>query len=280
MEHDKTRKKRPGYLWVTCFVVLCTNCMSTADVDDLRDQVFRAQKQLLELETKITKSEEQGRNDGSSTRQKLASSSLRLNELETSLRHIQGSVDTLRQGVITGELPGMEGQPDSVAKGIRRLEERLTELEKTQVEILTLLDQKHSLKAKKKQRKDLKNVRDLRSAFNNKQFLYVVEDGPQVLKSASGKASQNEISFLIAESQFRLGRLRDAALSFKSLTSESLPDKAPHIALRLGDCFRLLGDKKAASLFYQDVSKKYPESEEAVSAQKQLRKTTDEQAQN
>lgn len=252
--------------------VLMSGCMSNGDGEELRNQLFTAQKRILELEERIEKSGEESRNSGSKAQKKIASTGIRLDQFDETIRSIQGEVDTLKRGVITGELPGMEAQPDSVAKAITGLEVRLEELEKAQIEILTLLKAKNSSKNKRK-RPDLKNISDMKKAFEKKQYLYIVQDGNSIIASIKDSNVKNEAKFLFAESLFKLGRLRDAALKFNRLAAEAvMPEKGSHIAFRLGDCFRLLGDKKAAVVFYQDVVAKFPESEEAEAAREQLTK--------
>lgn len=256
----------------TMAVVLVSGCMSNGDGEELRNQLFTAQKRILELEERIEKSGEESRSTGSRAQKKIASTGIRLDQFDESIRALQGEVDTLKRGVITGELPGMEAQPDSVAKAITGLEVRLEEFEKAQIEILTLLKSKNAA-SKKRKRPELKNISDMKKSFEKKQYLYIVQDGHGIISSMKDKKLQDEAKFLFAESLFKLGRLRDAALKFNRLASESsLPEKGSHIAFRLGDCFRLLGDKKAAVVFYQDVVAKFPESEEAEAAREQLSK--------
>ena len=258
--------------------LICVSCMSSGDGNELKTELFSARNRILELEEKIEKSGEETRSTEKNATMKLASARIRMDKLDETLRRIQGSLDTLRRGVITGELPGMESQPDSVAKAISRLEERLTELERTQIEILTLIQAKKD-KGHRKKRPPLQNLSGMTKAFDKKQYLYVVEDGPSIVRKLAKKELAYQARFLIAESQFRLGLLRDAALSFNALAAEeALPDKGPHISSRLGDSFRLLGDKKAAMMFYKEVIARYPDSGQAPAARGYLKKLRPEGA--
>ena len=75
----------------------------------------------------------------------------------------------------------------------------------------------------------------------------------------------------MAESTFKLGRIRDAALHFNDLAEAGSDKKYLRLAkLRLGDCFRYLGDKQTARLFYQDVVTNFADSEEAKKAAEKL----------
>ena len=274
LDKDMLRNKASQLFlpFVIASSVALTGCMSNNDGEELRNQLFKAQKRLLQLEETVERAGEETKSSGSRANQKIATTDLRLNKIDNDFMKIQGELDTLKRGVITGELPGMEQQPDSVAKAISGLEERIGELEKTQMEILVLLKSKKAKKSRK--RLPLKNISDLKKAYEKKQYLYVVEDAQKIISSLKEEKLNSEARFLYAESLFKLGRLRDAALRFNQLASESVPEgKGSHIAYRLGDCFRLLGDKKAATLFYNEVIKKFPESDEAEAARDQLKKT-------
>ena len=114
-------------------------CMSTQEGSTLRDDLFRAQKRILTLERGVEKSGEESRSLGNSTKRNLADSDGRISNLDRELRTLNGEVGRLRMGVITGELPGMDGQTDSIAKAMGRLEDRISQLEETQLVLLSLL---------------------------------------------------------------------------------------------------------------------------------------------
>ncbi len=81
------------------------------------------------------------------------------------------------------------------------------------------------------------------------------------------------IRYYYSESLFRVGNVREAAISFSELLKkENLGDLGPKVRLRMGDCFRNLGDKKTAEAYYKLLIEKFPQSHESELAKKQIKK--------
>ena len=245
--------------------------MSTQDGEVLKEDLFKAQKRLLELEHRFEKTGEESKYQGNKANKELASTHIRQDKLDAEIRKLKGELGTIRQGVITGEMPGFEEQSDSVAKTLQTLRSRIEALEKTQLEILAILQKRKSNKGK--QEVALKNLSDVIKAFKAKRYMSVTRDAKAIINKTKKQSVKDELKFYYAESLFKVGRLRDAVLAFNELTStKHLNEELPQVHLRIGDSFRLLGDKKAAIVYYQETVDKYPDSEQAVRAQEHIKK--------
>lgn len=245
-------------------------CMSTQDGELLKEDLFKAQKRLLELEHRFEKTGEESKSQGNKANKELASTHVRQDKLETDIRMLKGELGTVRQGVITGELPGFEEQSDSVAKTLQNFRSRIEALEKTQLEILAILQKR---KAKGKPEATLKNLSDVMKAFRAKRYASITRDTIAIIKKTKKEKVQDQLKFYYAESLFKIGRLRDAVLAYNELTAtKHLIDELPQVHLRIGDSFRLLGDKKAAVVYYKETVEKYPDSEQAARAGEHIKK--------
>ena len=250
---------------------LFTGCMSTQDGEVLKEDLFKAQKRLLELEHRFEKTGEESKSQGNKANKELASANVRQDKMDAEIRKLKGELGTIRQGVITGELPGFEEQVDSVAKTLQSLTTRIEALEKTQLEILAILQKGKNSKGK--QEVALKNLSDVMKAFRAKRYMSITRDTKAIIKKTKKEKVQAQLKFYYAESLFKVGRLRDAVLAFNELSStKHLNEEMPQVHLRIGDSFRLLGDKKAAVVYYKETVNKFPDSEEAIRAQEHIKK--------
>ena len=100
----------------------------------------------------------------------------------------------------------------------------------------------------------------------------MVDDAPQVL-ATKGLKNADLIRFYYSESLFRLGNVREAAIAFSELLKkDNLGDLGPKVRLRMGDCFRTMGDKKTAESYYKLLIEKFPQSKESEIAKKLIKK--------
>ena len=84
-----------------------------------------------------------------------------------------------------------------------------------------------------------------------------------------------ELTYLYAESLYKLGSLKDAAIEFHDFIDSKPPVKyLPHAKMRMGDCYRHLGDKETAVIYYEELISEYPKTEEADYAKERLAKIT------
>lgn len=259
------------HLALGAWLVAGAACMSTKDGEQLQSNVFEVQKRLLELEHIMVAEGQKVKKAGDHTTKKVASASAQIDEIHAEITRLRGEVDAVRVGVQRGEMPGVvaSDEEESIASRIRTLQERLTVVETAQLEMLDLL---HGMTKddKIKKRDAMTSIKAFRQALDAKQYRHISEDAPAALKKLSGK-SHSELAFILAESLYKLGRLRDAALQFNELLAN--PDLAhlkAKMHMRLGDSFRHLGDFKAAIAFYSDLLESYPDSEEAKYAKEHV----------
>ncbi len=265
------------YSWLF-FLILTSACATRAKHAVLEGDIFVLKKRMLDIEHGITATRQEQDSKSTAGNRKIAGVQGRLDAFENKLQKITGQLDALKVGVITGRYPGLSSEHESVASTLSKLQTRTAELSATQATLLkefkallALYDKKKHVKRSKK-RKKITNLAGLKTAFERQRYRYVFEDAPTVIKRLRGKSTRFEAMYLLAESTFKLGKIRDAALYFNDLVEAGGDDeKYLRLAkLRLGDCFRFLGDKKTARLFYQDVVDAYAGSEEAHKATEKL----------
>ncbi|MBI2603474.1 MAG: tetratricopeptide repeat protein [Deltaproteobacteria bacterium] len=248
-------------------VILISGCIHE---DEFRKELFDVEKRLVDLEHDI-------KDKQSTDNKQYISSSSRVESMEEEFQKMKGEVERLRIGVQTGELPGQTDQEDSIAKKIEKtkeqiktlekeretlekLEERISDLEKSQMEILSILENYENKGGQK--RKALDSLAEVEKAFKRRNYLHIIEDLPPALK----KDSKNNIDFLFyySESLFKLGKLKEAAVSYNDLIKKDKKDKyGSKSYFRIGDCFRFLGDNKAALSYYKQLLEKYPTGPES-----------------
>ena len=258
-------------------LVLTSACATRAKHAALEGDIFVLKKRMLDIEHSITATRQEQDSKSSVGNKKIAGVRGRLDAFESKLQKITGQLDAVKVGVITGRYPGLSSEHESVAGTLSALQTRMDELSTTQAALLkefkallALYDRKNKVKRSKK-RKKITDLAGIKTAFGRKHYRYVFEDARAVIKRLQGQATRFEAMYLLAESTFKLGKIRDAALYFNDLVDAGGEKKFLRLAkLRLGDCFRHLGDKKTARLFYQDVIDNFSASKEAKKAAEKL----------
>jgi tetratricopeptide (TPR) repeat protein len=234
---------------------------------------------MLELDAKLQQEVKEAENTGKNANLNIASTSTRIEKLTSDIQRIKGDIDVLRVGVTTGKLPGVEDeQEDSVGKTLSDLMARIEALEDAQKEMLTALKKmgqpsKSDAKAQnpKSEAETLVGIRDFRKAFDDKKYTQILKDVEPAIKRNSGNV-KNELLYFEFESLYQLGRWQDSALKLDGFLKASPPANLKLKAqLRLGDCFRKLGDKDTAKIFYQELIDNSPKSAEGKDAAKWLK---------
>jgi tetratricopeptide (TPR) repeat protein len=259
--------------------VLSVNTVACFHDEEARKQLFNVNTRLVSLEHDIQDKEQ------TNSRQYVNASG-RTSQIQEDLQRLKGELDRLQIGVQKGEIPGMSGSEPSIAQQIAmineklknfnadKIEERIVELEKAQKEILNLLEKLDKKKAEshttKKQK--LNSLTAIEQAFHNKHYKDIVQEAPQLL-SKKGNKDANSIRYYYAESLYKVGDMREAAISFgELLKTETHGDRGAKIRLHMGDCFRKLGDKKTAIAYYKLLVEKFPKSSESQSAKEHIKK--------
>lgn len=271
-------------LFAGMVVGIVSGCLTPAKERQLNDDIFNLQTRLLQLENKQSSSDKTIQSRDESANQRLASTSTTLEKLNVDIQRMRGEIDALRVGVMTGQMPGTDPEQEgSVAKTLTELGKRLDALEESQKAILEAIekaqgDKEESSKDKKSASKEkdgdkIRSYGDLKKAFESKRYQAVADEAGDILKSTKKKSQKEEIAYFHAESLFKLGKLRDAALKFNDFVDmKPSAKRLTQAKLRMGDCFRQLGDKDTAKLYYEELVSKHPKSSEAKKAKELLRK--------
>jgi TolA-binding protein len=274
MSVNKTTNKMTfSFIIFSFFAVTLTltACVTPKEKKEMQDDIFSIKTRLMNVEREVTDTTKESKNTGDSAAKRLASTRAELDKIAQDIQQIRGEIDALKVGVQTGRIPGVDESQGSVAATIESLAERLSSVEADQQEVLDAIKSAgKKSKAPKKERKTTGSAVSLQKAFDGKQYKTVLEDAPKLLNGAKGDEKER-IRFLQAESLFKLGKIRDAALKYNEFV-EDKPAKEyiPVAKMRLGDCFRHLGDASTARLYYEELIKEFPKSDEAGKAKERL----------
>lgn len=260
------------FISLSLCITALQSCVTPQEERRIKEDIARLQTQLAYMQDDVEKTGSSIKTDAS---KKTASINTKIEKFNLELQKMKGDLDTLRVGVITGELPGTGAENEnSIAKTIAQMLERIDAIEKNQEKILDAIEEagKKSKKSKKtRERAKLTSLKALQRAFDKKQYLYIVEDAKPVIKKNSNKA-KHEAQYLYAESLYKLGRLRPAALGFNDFLEMKPKNHLAHAKLRLGDCFRHLGDRATAKLYYDELLNNHKDTAEAKLAMDRIEK--------
>jgi TolA-binding protein len=247
---------------------------------EMRDDMFKLQTRVLDVESRMQA-------DKTRSFDKQLGANQRLDQLNEELVRLKHELERLQVGVVRGELPGAEKNTSSIGSRLAAVEEklqtdeasvslqdlaqRMTELEKAQMEVLTTLDALVSQKNVAKPASSGLKASSIKGAFDKKQYTQITQEWPRLKKDTKGK-SREEGDYYYAESLFKLGKTKEAAVSFDdALKSHGKSSFKPKFILRLGDCMRLLGDKEAAISYYQELVDSYPKDDAVQAANRYIK---------
>jgi TolA-binding protein len=264
-----------------CLFFACLSfaaCITPSEKKSMKDDIFNVQTRLLNLERLLTDTSKEGKSNADAATKRIASTQSELEHINQELRQLHGDVDALRVGVTTGQMPGTDPnqQTNSIAGQVAKLGERLDAIEQAQEELLQAIRKAGIKKADKK--KDSRNpaasIAELQQAFDEKRYKQVVDDGQRLIKDGNA-ADREEARFLVAESYFKQGKMREAALKFGDFLDNKPANKknVPAAKMHMGDAFRQLGDPQTARVYYEELVKEFPGTAEADSAKARLAET-------
>lgn len=273
---------------LTCGTLLSlAACMTPAEEQQIKDDIFGLQSRVLQMENQLSA---QGKEISTATNRQEASIGTRMDKIAIEIQRMKGDIDALRIGVSTGQLPGADpDQEGSVAKTLSQITERLSAVEDNQNKILGVIykstdpkksdkketgkeKEKDKAKAVEKKTSSLKTVDDLRAAYEKKKYKLVAEEGTKFLTTVKGKKDKQEATYIIAESMYKAGEIREAALKYNEFIESKPKENMSHALLRMGDCFKQLGDAETAKIYYQELIQKFSNTEEAKLAKDKLAK--------
>jgi TolA-binding protein len=261
------------------FFFLLAGCITPAEEQQMKDDIFSLQSRIMQLEGSNLNLGKEITNQASRQEASLTS---RLDKFALEIQRLKGDIDALKVGVTTGQLPGSDpDQEGSVAKTLADMTARLDALEENQGKILSAIDkaieakkpEKGAAKDKKeKKAPTIKTLNDIKEAFERKKFKILAEEGPKALEGIKNKKEKNEATFMVAEGLFKSGQTREAALKFNEYIESKPKEHLAHSLLRMGDCFKELDDVETARIYYQELIQKFSGSEEAKQAKNKLSK--------
>lgn len=257
-----------------CLIVLGIQfgCYTPQKENEIKTDIFNLQTRLLKLEQSAKEVEGDSKETKKSSTQRLGAVQSDIERVRIELQKMQGEIDTLKVGVETGEIPGSNSEEMSVSQRISGLQSRIETIEATQIEILDLLENKASGKNESKQEtRKIESISDMRQAFNQRRYRHVADVAEELIPKFTAASSKEEGLYLYAESLYKLGKLRDAALKFNDyIEAHPSSNKVAHAKLRMGDSFRHLGDTETARIYYDELVTKYSKSKEAETAKERL----------
>lgn len=271
--------------------LLC-GCLTPAKEKQFRDDIQNLQARVIQLESYLQERDKNFKSVGDNVTQQIAATSTKMEKMSVELQKVKGDVDAMRVGITTGQFPGIDpSQEGSLTYTLNNLSERLTQVEADQEEILSAIrkasggkkdkgakneDKAGKGKAESAEKKSppLSTAQEVRKAFEARKFKKVAEDAPNVLKKVKNKSQKEDVTFVLAESLFKDGQLREAALRYNDFLEMKPGEKSniPLAKMRLGDCFRQLGDKATAKIYYEELVANHPDSSEAGIAKDRLAK--------
>lgn len=267
-------------------VALLTGCATKADEKELRNEIFALQNRVNQLESAVVETSKTSKNSGQSATQQVASSNIRIDVVERDVAKVKGDIDGLKIGVRTGQMPGSEDAGgDSLAQKMVAIQQRLEAIEAAQAEMIEAKPADRKPSPPKKEAKEPKDeaadntdakietVKDLKEAYAKNRFKAVAAAAPDVLKGKLKKTDKEDVKYLHAESLFKMGQVKEAALKFNEvLDAGATGEKAAQARMRMGDCFRHLGDNNTAKIYYEELIQKNPKSAQAAKAKERLSK--------
>ena len=249
-------------------VLLGSGCITPSEKKRLNNELFSAQSRLLNLEKQLSVNQAEVKTTGSSASRRIASTKADLDKINRELGLIRGELDSLKVAVKTGKLPGSSEDGLSVGGRLTSINDRVEALEESQEELLEAISKAGAKSTSK--RKSATTVAELQKAFDANRFTHVTKDAGDLLKTVP-EDDKEQVRFLYAESLYKLGKLREAALKFNDFIDAKPTDRyLPQAQLRMGDCFRHLGDMETAKLYYGELLKNFPKSEAAQTAEERL----------
>jgi TolA-binding protein len=232
-------------------------CFTPGKEERINQEFHDVKTRIVELERIAI--ERGATTDASSKR--IASTHSELERINLELQRIRGELDTLKVAAVNGELPGASVETDNVAKRIRDLSARMDAVEASAAQKSAVVS------ASKSQ----VSVKELKDAFNSKRFSFVTQHADSVIQRLKTKVTKEDIQYIAAESFFRLGKFKEAALRYNDFVEQHPgSQRLVQAKLRLGDSFKGIGEAGAAQSYYREIIAKYPKSPESTKAKEAL----------
>ncbi len=214
-----------------------------------------------------------------------ASSSYVIDEMKAEIARLTGRIEELeRQKAAQSSAP----QQDAHTGVLKAIEERVVELEKTQLEILERMkgsggQSSHTGQSaqttKSSSSRPSSDASEMGDAFEKGRTAHAAGKFEEAIDSLGSYLSQSpkgknaeEALFLKGESQFLTKQYKAAIVDFSKI-SEKFPKskRIPLALLKIAQSFEALGMADDAKGFYQEIVERFPKSSEAKKAKARLK---------
>jgi TolA-binding protein len=267
---------------------LCTGCLTLNEQRQMRSDITALQGQISQLEQNLT--QEKTSDTGVKA---MASTGANIDRLSQQQSKMAGDIDLLRRALEKGDVPGIDTGKESLLGRLNTLESRMTALEQSQKEMLELLEKSggspsssrsDSGASDSKPLKDQdtrlivdpkqsgsKAIKEARVLFNKNKWKQIIEVAPQWLPKFDKKVEKEEFFSIYSESLFKSGDIKEAAIKYNEFL-EMKPSKKflPLAKMRMGDCYRHLGDNDTALIYYNEVIKDFPKTDQGIKAKERV----------
>lgn len=283
---------------VCCFL---SACATTVDLDLLRDDVNKLQKDSLLIKNELTNVKE--KTAGVATeesfnvvRQSQAEMQSLLSNVSRDIQVLSGRFDenkyftenTLKNSVIEidlikAQITSMEGQIKDIKDRLTALEnqmqqqkelvkEKVKEAEKKVEEPMKELPQQEVFPSQKPGVKNKKAIYDAAyNAFEKGQYKEAREKFEAFIKEFPQDELSDNAQFWIAETYYREEDFENAILAYeKVLKKYPKSKKVPGALLKQGFAFIELGDNKTGKVILEKLMESYPGSKQAELAKKKI----------
>ncbi len=246
--------------WLSLIVVsFLSSCVTMREYTDLHKRVDAMNTQIVALggsSQKLT----------STYSKKIAISVNSQEKLTLELAKIHGEIDALKQGVRTGQMPGIQRDSSpSVSDRLSLIEAKIKNIEESQN--IKSISTPEVGKANRPM-----SFSDVEKAFHSSSWPTVVQGFESDLASASlSLVERRKKAFYLAQGYYHLKKFDQAAIQYSEyLTISPRGAFVSQSKLHLGDCFRELGDKKTARIYYNELAKSGSSSTYVEQAKKRL----------
>jgi len=261
---------RLRWLLVATTLIASAACLTPAEKRSMQNDIFTLQTRTVQMEALLKDRSNDLRTNSNKASKRLASTATELDRLRLDIQIIKGEIDALRVGVQSGQMPDANPNDSSVANTLKSVMERLANIESQQDKIISALEQKPVASAQPS--KPTASTGNLDADFRAKNWPAVVTLAPKKLKQTNNLSKKQKILYYLAEGLYQTKKISDAALKFNEYLDAGGTKYKTKAKLRLGDCFRELGDAATAKTYYEELVKEFPKSKEAKLAKKALRK--------
>ena len=275
-------------MYVLILAGFFTGCLTLNEQHQMRADIIRLNTQYSQLEQSMS----QEKTSGSGVKA-MASTGANIDRLSQQQSKMAGDIDLLRRALEKGDVPGIDTGKDSLLGRLNSLESRMTALELSQKEMIELLEkskgvsgggqsESNNSQAKPAKEQDSrlivdpkesgsKAIKEARVLFNKNKWKQIIDVAPQWLPKFDKKIEKEEFFSIYAESLFKNGEIKEAAIKYNEFL-ELKPSKKflPLAKMRMGDCYRHLGDNDTALIYYNEVIKDFPKTDQGVKSKERV----------